>query len=56
MQYSKLFDLIPTSKEDKVHHGYGLRNIRMAVAINRGNCYIESNDDMFHITVALPLK
>jgi len=46
---------IRTSKQDKDNHGYGIANIRHTVAANNGNCFIETQDGIFHITIAIPL-
>lgn len=43
-----------TTKEDSGYHGYGLKSIQM-VAEKYGGSVIVSADDMFHLTVLLPL-
>lgn len=47
-------DLPRTTKEDNAFHGYGLKSIRM-VAEKYGGQVTLTVDDMFHLTVLLPL-
>jgi len=44
-----------TTKSNKNDHGFGLSNIRHAVAENNGECFIETQNDTFHITITLPI-
>ena len=46
--------LIPTSKEDKTHHGYGLKSIRFLVNENKGAVSLETKGDMFFLRISLP--
>ena len=48
-------DHIRTTKSDIQNHGYGLLNIKRAVMNNNGHCFIETDSDMFHITIEIPL-
>ena len=48
-------DEIVSTKADKKNHGYGLANIRKTVAANNGSCFIETENSIFHITIAIPL-
>ena len=48
-------DEIVSTKVDKKNHGYGLANIRKTVAANNGSCFIETENSIFHITIAIPL-
>ena len=48
-------DKISSTKTDKKNHGYGLANIRKTVAANNGSCFIETENSIFHITIAIPL-
>lgn len=42
-----------TSKEDKEHHGFGLRNIRNTVEENDGLIKAESGDDYFALSIMI---
>jgi hypothetical protein len=42
-----------TSKEDKEHHGFGLRNIRNTVEENEGLLKAESGDDYFALSIMI---
>lgn len=42
-----------TSKEDKEHHGFGLRNIRNTVEDNEGLLKAESGDDYFALSIMI---
>jgi hypothetical protein len=44
---------IPTTKPDKVHHGYGLYSINKAVRKYDGKVCIECNDNIFSISILL---
>ena len=44
-----------TTKNNPEEHGYGIANIKKIVKSNNGNCYIETQNGMFHITVSIPL-
>lgn len=44
-----------TTKLDKKNHGYGIANIKSAVEANNGNCFIDTGDGIFHISIAIPL-
>ncbi len=48
-------DDMHTTKFDKANHGYGIANIRKATEENNGNCYIETDNGVFHITIAIPI-
>lgn len=48
-------DDMHTTKFDKANHGYGIANIRKAAEENNGNCYIETDNGVFHITIAIPI-
>lgn len=50
------YDHYRTTKPDKQNHGYGLINIKRAVMNNSGHCFIETDSDMFHITIEIPLE
>ena len=45
-----------TSKQDKEHHGFGLRNIRMAVEDYDGLVKAESDDSSFALSIMIPRK
>ena len=47
-------ETVKTTKQDKDNHGYGIANIRQTVESNNGNCFIETQDGIFHITIAIP--
>ncbi len=49
-------EAIHTTKPDKGDHGYGLKNIRRAVAENNGKCFVECKDRLFRITIMIPLN
>ena len=44
-----------TTKTDKKNHGFGLANIKNTVKANNGNCFIDTKDGIFHISIAIPL-
>jgi sensor histidine kinase regulating citrate/malate metabolism len=44
-----------TTKSDKKSHGFGLANIKNTVKANNGNCFIDTEGGIFHISIALPL-
>lgn len=44
-----------TTKDDKVNHGYGISNIKKAVEANDGQCFIETDKGVFHVTITIPL-
>ena len=44
-----------TTKVDKLNHGYGISNIKKAVAANNGQCFIETDKGVFHVTITIPL-
>lgn len=46
---------LKSEKNDVVSHGYGLNNIREAVARNNGICYFESEANEFISVVILPI-
>ena len=48
-------EVLLTTKADKKNHGYGIANIRKAVNDNNGNCYMETKDGVFHITISIPI-
>ena len=45
-----------TSKKDKEHHGFGLRNIRMAVEEYDGLVKAESDENSFSLSIMIPRK
>ena len=45
-----------TSKQDKEHHGFGLRNIRMAVEDYDGLVKAESDESSFALSIMIPRK
>ncbi len=51
-------DFFRTSKEDRLHHGFGLKNIAATVEKYHGECYMESvvenGEALFQISVAIP--
>lgn len=44
-----------TTKSDKKSHGFGLANIKNTVKANNGNCFIDTEGGIFHISIAIPL-
>ena len=48
-------DTFLSTKEDSDNHGYGISNIKMTVKENNGTCFIDSKDNLFQISVTLPL-
>lgn len=44
-----------TTKSDKKSHGFGLANIKNTVKANNGNCFIDTEGGLFHISIAIPL-
>ena len=44
-----------TTKADEINHGYGISNIKNAVEANNGQCFIETDNGIFHITITIPL-
>lgn len=46
---------IITDKEDKLNHGYGLRNIKSSVKRNGGKINIECEDGTFSLYIDIPL-
>ena len=46
---------IGTTKSDKKNHGFGLANIKNTVEANNGNCFIDTEGGIFHISITLPL-
>ena len=44
-----------TTKSDKKNHGFGLANIKNTVEANKGNCFIDTEGGIFHISITLPL-
>ena len=44
-----------TTKSDKKNHGFGLANIKNTVEANNGNCFIDTEGGIFHISITLPL-
>ena len=48
-------ETLKTTKQDKDNHGYGIANIRQTVEANSGSCFIETQNGIFHITIAIPL-
>ncbi len=49
-------DSLVTTKIDKDNHGFGLANIRKTVEANNGNCFIDTQGGIFHISIAIPLS
>jgi len=45
-----------TSKEDKQHHGYGLKSIRYIAEKYSGNMEVSVKDDRFILDVLIPIK
>ena len=43
-----------TTKTDKKNHGFGIANIRKTVEANNGNCFIDTEGGIFHISIAIP--
>ena len=52
--YVEVKEGFKTTKADSDNHGYGLNNIRKAVADNGGECYVECEEGVFRITVLIP--
>lgn len=48
--------LIKTTKQDDIHHGYGLKSIKMIVESCLGTMNISIQDDMFFLNIALPVQ
>lgn len=48
-------DSFITTKNDKKNHGFGLLNIKNTVKANNGNCFIDTEGGIFHISIAIPL-
>ena len=48
-------DSFVTTKNDKKNHGFGLLNIKNTVKANNGNCFIDTEGGIFHISIAIPL-
>ena len=48
-------DSFETTKTDKKNHGFGLANIKNTVKANNGNCFIDTKDGIFHISIVIPL-
>ncbi len=46
---------IPSSKEEKKGHGYGLKSIALIVSSNGGKENIHTEGDMFFMSISLPL-
>ena len=44
-----------TTKSDKKNHGFGLANIKNTVEANKGNCFIDTEGGIFHMSITLPL-
>ena len=44
-----------TTKNDKKNHGFGLLNVKNTVKANNGNCFIDTEGGIFHISIAIPL-
>jgi len=44
-----------STKEDSDNHGYGISNIKKTVQENKGTCFIDATDNLFQISVTLPL-
>ena len=44
-----------TSKEDKTHHGYGIKSMKYLAEKYRGNLVTETEDDIFYLHIYLPL-
>ncbi len=47
---------IETNKEDSLHHGYGLKSIRFIVNQNQGIMSLNTRDNVFFLSILLPLK
>ena len=45
-----------TSKQDKDHHGFGLRNIRSCVEKNEGLLKVQSDEREFSLSIMIPRK
>jgi len=48
-------DSFITTKTDKKNHGFGLLNVKNTVKANNGNCFIDTEGGIFHISIAIPL-
>ena len=48
-------DSFVTTKNDKKNHGFGLLNVKNTVKANKGNCFIDTEGGIFHISIAIPL-
>lgn len=46
---------LQTSKSDKVHHGYGIKSMRYITENLGGTLNISTKDDIFYLTVKIPL-
>lgn len=47
---------LQTSKSDKVHHGYGIKSMRYITENLGGTLDISTEDDIFYLTVKIPLQ
>lgn len=47
--------ILPTSKANKTHHGFGLRSIREIVARYKGNMELKTVDGVFDLFLYIPL-
>ena len=45
-----------TNKENKLEHGYGLRNIKTIVNKCGGTVMIDSSNNVFDVNIALPIR
>lgn len=51
-----MLDNILTDKTNKYLHGYGIPNIKKAVNKYNGECSIVSKDNIFEMTIVIPIK
>ena len=49
-------DRLMTTKQDDTQHGVGLRNVQEVVAKYKGECRIETEDNMFIVKIILPIS
>lgn len=47
---------LKSKKKDEITHGYGLNNVKEAVARNNGECFFENDENEFISVVIIPLN
>lgn len=56
IQPNSLNSLLLTRKADQANHGFGLTNVKKAVDNNNGDMAISTENNIFCVTISLPLK